>query len=42
MLDPIYLPRVRIDLGELHLVGGHRFPISIEDEEASAGRALVD
>lgn len=36
------LPWMRIDLSELDLMGGNGFSISIEDEESSAGCALVD
>lgn len=42
LLPWIYLPWLGIDLGEFHLVRSHGFSISIEDEEASAGCALVD
>lgn len=37
-----YLPWIRIDLGELNLMGGDWLSVSIEDQESGARSALVD
>lgn len=38
----LYLPRMRVDLTELDLVGGYGLAIAVKDQEAGAGGALVD
>ena len=38
----LYLPRVRIDLGELQLMRGDDFASFVEDQEPGASRTLIN